>query len=83
MSGEADTGGAPDALTGSMTGTRIGPYLLLRDQSGLRHLARINSVSLVSEIDEIGDETMLIISSRPIRLSASLDEVLDWLGVQP
>lgn len=31
------------------TGERIGPYLLLRDQSGLRHLARMNLVSLVSK----------------------------------
>lgn len=65
------------------TGERIGPYLLLRDQSGLRHLARMNSVRLVSEIDEIGGETLMVISSRPIRLAASLDEVLAWLGVEP
>ena len=69
-------------MTGdTMSGTRVGPYLLLRDQQGLRHIARINSVTLVSEADEVGDETILVISSRPIRLSATLDEVMDWLGV--
>jgi hypothetical protein len=77
MSGDHDTGD----MNSTMSGTRIGPYLLLRDQAGLRHIARINSVSLVSEIDEVGDETMLIISSRPIRLSATIDEVLEWFGV--
>ena len=35
------------------------------------------------EIDEIGGETLMVISSRPIRLAASLDEVLAWLGVEP
>ena len=79
MSGDHDA----ENMNGTMSGTRIGPYLLLRDQSGLRHLARINSVSLVSEIDEIGDETLMVISSRPIRLSATIDEVLGWLGVEP
>ena len=68
---------------GTVSGARVGPYLLLRDQAGLRHIARINSVTLVSEADEVGDETILVISSRPIRLSATLDEVMDWLGVSP
>lgn len=67
--------------SGTVTGTRVGVYLLLRDQDELRHIARINSVSLVSEADEIGDETILVVSSRLIRLSATIDEVLDWLDV--
>lgn len=65
-----------------MAGERFGPYLLLRDAAGLRHLARINSVALVSETDEIGDDVCLVVSGRPIRLQdTTLDEVMTWLGV--
>lgn len=83
MSADADEDTEADASAGTISGMRIGPYLLLRDQSGLRHLARINSVSLVSEIDEMGDETLMVIASPPVRLSATLDDVLGWLGVEP
>lgn len=65
---------------GSTTGQRIGGYLLLTDTEGLRHLARISSVSLASETDPCGDELCLVISGRPVRVLASLDEYLEWIG---
>jgi hypothetical protein len=61
---------------------RVGAYMLLRDADGLRHLARISAMSLVSETDPVGDEVCLIVSGRPIRIHACLADVLKRLGTR-
>jgi hypothetical protein len=70
-----------DSGSRSVIGKRVGPYLVLRDAEGLRHLARINSVALASETDPMGDDLILIIAGRPVRVLATLDEVMEWLGI--
>jgi hypothetical protein len=61
---------------------RAGTYMLLRDADGLRHLARVSAMSLVSETAPVGDEVCLIVSGRPLRIHAGLTDVLKWLGTR-
>lgn len=71
-----------DTLGGGVTGERHGAYLILRDQEGLMHIARLSSLSLASQIDPLDDEWILVVSGRPIRVSCGFDDVLEWLDIR-
>jgi len=59
---------------------RVGRYVLVRDAIGLRHAIRPGSVVILSDADELEDETILQLpGGRCPRILASMDEVMAWL----
>ena len=61
-------------------GQRVAGYLVLRDAEGRRHALRATTILGVSELDDAGDECLLVLpGGRLLRVHKSLDAVLSWL----
>ncbi|MFC5357082.1 hypothetical protein ACFPMG_18890 [Azospirillum himalayense] len=63
-----------------MQGVRVGRFIVMTDEDGLRHAVKLGTVLAVSDRDECQDETVLQLpGGRAVTVRASLDEVLTWL----
>ena len=60
-------------------GDRCGPFIVFRDEDGLRHAVRLASVLAVSDADCDQAATVFQLpGGRSIIVHASLDEALSW-----
>lgn len=55
---------------------QIGPYVVLKDDGGRRHVVRRTSVQLMSDEDELQDATLLTAAGRTLRIPLPLDVVV-------
>jgi hypothetical protein len=62
---------------------RIGAFIEVIDEDGLRNLVRITAIQRVCDVDEFQEESYLTVAGRAILIRASLDEVRKVLSVEP
>lgn len=55
---------------------RLGPYLVVVDESGCRHLIRITAIQVLSDRDPCADSTSIIIAGRALTIPRPLDQVV-------
>ena len=60
-------------------GTRVGRYVLLRDEDGCMHALSASAVAALRECDE--GCMLLLAGSRMLRVSHPLSRVLQWLAL--
>lgn len=58
---------------------RVGQFVEFRGDDGIRYLARISSVQLVSDVDEMAAETYLVVAGRTILVREPLDHFREVL----
>ncbi len=62
-----------------VAGQRVGGFLVLRDDEGLRHAVKAGAVMVLSDADDAGDATVMhLTGSRVVVVRRSFDEVLAW-----
>lgn len=54
---------------------RIGAFIEVIDEDGMRNLVRIAAIQRVCDVDEFQEESYLTVAGRAILIRASLDEV--------
>ena len=63
-----------------VAGERIGGFVVLVDEDGLRHAVRCHAVLALSDADGTGSDTVLQMSgNRVVTIRRPLSEVLTWL----
>jgi hypothetical protein len=62
-------------------GERVNGFVVLFDpHSGIRHAVRPQAVTILADVDESYDDTLVYVGAgRVIRVGAPLERVLDWL----
>ncbi|KAA0676733.1 hypothetical protein DS837_30350 [Azospirillum brasilense] len=66
----------------SWDGERVGGFVRLTNQDGLRVAIRPGSISLVGDADPAQDSTVLVAAGRSFVLPHKLDEIIDLLGTR-
>lgn len=63
-----------------ISGERLGPFLLLKDENGLRHAIRHSCLLALSDGSDEQDVTVAQLpGGRSMTIHVGLDEVLTWL----
>ena len=63
-----------------MSGMRRGPFVILKDEEGLRHVVRQATILTISDIDDTYTSTVIqFAGNRTAVVHCSLDRVLEWL----
>lgn len=63
-----------------VSGERCGPFLILKDENGLRHAVRQNCILALSDGSDEQDITVAQLpGGRSMTIHANLEEVLTWL----
>lgn len=52
-------------------------FLEILGEDGCRHVVRVGSIQLLSDVDIMRDTTALVVAGRQIVVPTSLDEILD------
>lgn len=61
-------------------GCRIGPWIVFRDEDGLRHAVRQTAVLTISDADEGGESSAITMTGgRQAVVRQAFDTVLGWL----
>lgn len=58
---------------------RYGHFIEFRGENGIRYVARVNSVAMVADVDEMAAETYVTVAGQRILVSTPLDEFRDAL----
>ncbi len=67
------------AMVDIISGQRVGGFLVLRDDEGLRHAVKAGAVLALSDADDAGDATVMhLTGGRVVVVRRSIDEVLAW-----
>lgn len=62
-----------------VTGERIGGFVVLTDEDGLRHAVRSGAVLALSDADGTGSDTIMQLpGNRVVTIRCPISEVLDW-----
>ncbi len=62
-----------------LSGGRVGGYIVIKDEDGLRHAVRPGAVLALSDSDETGESTVMTMpGNRVVMIRRGLDEVLNW-----
>ena len=61
-----------------LTGQRLGPLIVFRDEDGMRHAVRQASIMAVSESDGGGCTVIQLAGNRSVTVDRTFDEVLAW-----
>ena len=66
-------------MSANEQGSRVGGYVWIIDEYGLRHAVRPSSANVLSDADPTRDETIVQVGSgRMLRVVAPLEQVIDW-----
>ena len=57
----------------------VGQFIEFEGENGVRYLARVNAIQLVSDVDEMAEETYLVVAGRTILVRESLDHFREVL----
>lgn len=58
---------------------RIGAFIEVIDEDGMRNIVRISAIQRACDVDEFREEAYLTVAGRIVLIRASLDEVRDVL----
>ena len=58
---------------------RVGQFIEFKGESGIRFLARISAIQLVSDVDEMAAETYVTVAGRTILVRQPFEELRDAL----
>jgi hypothetical protein len=62
-----------------VAGQRLGPFIVFRDEDGLRHAVRQGAIMTISETGETGESTFIqLTGQRSATVHRSFDQVLAW-----
>ena len=62
-----------------VAGQRVGGFLVLVDEDGLRHAVRCGAVLALSDADGTGSDTIMVLpGNRVVTIRQSMQEVLAW-----
>ena len=62
-----------------MTGERVGGFVVLTDEDGLRHAVKFGAVLALSDADGAGRDTVMqLTGNRVVTIRRSIEEVLAW-----
>jgi hypothetical protein len=62
-----------------VTGERVGGFVVLTDEDGLRHAVRSVAVLALSDADGTGSDTVMQLpGNRVVTIRRPIDEVLGW-----
>ncbi len=64
-------------MTELMSGVRIGPWVVFRDQEGMRHAVKQGAILTISETDQ-DLVTIQMTGSRTATVRQAFDRVLAW-----
>ncbi|WP_149471145.1 hypothetical protein [Roseomonas genomospecies 6] len=67
-------------MSGDWDGERVGGFVCLTNQDGLRIAIRPGSISLAGDADPARDSTILVAAGRSFVLQKPLDETIELLG---
>lgn len=60
-------------------GMRCGPFVILKDEEGLRHAVRQAAILAISDTDDTSSSTVIqLAGNRTSVIRCSLDRVLEW-----
>ncbi len=60
-------------------GMRCGPFVILKDEEGLRHAVRQAAILAISDTDDTSSSTVIqLAGNRTAVIRCSLDRVLEW-----
>ena len=62
-----------------MTLSSTGRWLMVEGENGIRHLCRVSAIQMISDIDELHEESYLVIAGRTVLVREPLDELRDEL----
>ena len=66
-------------MSASLVDRRVGAFVLVVDENGVRYAVKLGAVLALSDGDEARDTTILQMpGGRAVLIRASLDEVLEW-----
>ena len=66
-------------VSAAVTGMRVGAFVVLTDDEGLRHAVRLGSVLALSDADSCQDTAIMQMpGGRTVLIRAPLEEVLRW-----
>lgn len=66
-------------MSAAVTGMRVGAFIVLTDDEGLRHAVRLGSVIALSDADSSQDTAVMQMpGGRTVLIRAPLEEVLQW-----
>ncbi len=64
-----------------VAGQRVGGFIVLVDEEGMRHAVRCGAVLALSDMDETGTDTVMVLpGGRAVTIRRPLHEVLSWFG---
>ena len=67
------------AVVEMVDGGRFGPFIVLRDQDGLRHAVRQGAILSISEVDDDGGCTFIAMhGGRSALVRRTFDQVIAW-----
>lgn len=55
-------------------------FIELVSEEGCRHVVRVASIQLISDVDVLRDSTVIVVAGRPIVVPVKLDEILDMIS---
>ena len=58
---------------------RYGPYIEFRGDDGIRYVARVTSVALVADVDEMAAETYVSVAGKCILVRTPLEQIREAL----
>ena len=58
---------------------RYGPYIEFKGENGIRYVARVNSVALVADVDEMAVESYVTVAGCRILVRTALEEFREAL----
>lgn len=62
-----------------VAGERVGGFIVLTDEEGLRHAVRLGAVLALSDADGAGTDTVMQLpGNRAVTIRHPIDEVLAW-----
>ena len=68
-------------MTELLSATRMGPFVLLLDEDGLRHAVKLSAVQVLSDADtETNSTAIQLTGNRVAVVRHPLDEVLSWFA---
>lgn len=61
---------------------RLGPYLVVVNGDGLRHLIRIGAIQMLSDGDLCRDTTVIVVAGRAIVVAEPFDQLAKMIGTR-
>jgi hypothetical protein len=59
---------------------RLGQFIEVEGEDGVRNVVRVNAIQLLCDVDELREETFMMVANRTILVREPLDEIREVLA---